>query len=348
MPIIVVIEILFLVVLVVCTTKEDKGANNFVAIINVDGANYDTKAHLSGDVSYPLSFDFPITYLRVEGMDFSVCQAGPRKLDGTWSFPASRIVVPAGSNTSKYRFFPSAVSFKSRPRSPTVKQILADGTTIYEYSPSLVRSNLYASIRNISQLAGVILVGSDCGFNLQLHSYMREVLLSLKVATPIALSSLSVLPVINAVLGPKARVAIVTANSTNFNLHLDTLVPEWMNVAHDRLEVIGCEVVPDFFPEVAGGLTVNPAKAAPELLELVQGVLDRFEGTLEQINAVILECAELPPYTADFRTKLHPPGKLVWDAISVLDFVRDAMVTPDYGWDNNGTLAAESKARLII
>ena len=324
--------------------------NPTMGVLNVDGANLGAKTHVPGDVNDGVrTFDYPVHYVRVEGLTFDACMAGPVRNAsagaGEWQFPEARVTVAAGLPPAAHLFFPSPIAGTAGAgvrRQPSRVERAPSGDVTYVYAGEAVRRNVDRAYGALAAAAGggqrrgagtVVGVGSDCGFNEQMDHYLRDADAAARrdAWRPVALSSLSLLPLLAALLGPpaRARIGIMTANSTAFERHLDALVPRW---SERGLVVIGCQDVPGFGREVAQGLPVNGSYVAPHVLRLAQHALDRHASTPAPVRALLLECTELPPYTGLLRASLSPRVP-VWDAVSLMDLLHAGFRAPDYGWD---------------
>ena len=160
---------------------------------------------------------------------------------------------------------------------------------------------------------GVGAITTNCGF---LVKFQRE--LAGAVNVPVFTSSLLLAPLVHRMLPPRRRVGILTVNA-------GTLTPEHLEGAgipsDIPIAVAGLETEKEFTRVLLGDeleLDVDAARA-----EHVK-VARRLVGDHPDIGAIVLECTNMPPYTADVQ---RATGRPVFDVISLVRMVHAALVS---------------------
>lgn len=195
---------------------------------------------------------------------------------------------------------------------PVICRTVAGATLkriIRERDPSLLHPFVEAGWKLVR--LGAKALTTTCGFN---AFFQQE--LAAEFPVPVFTSSLLQLPFIERSLRPRDRIGILTADAAN-------LTPEHLRRAGgdvDRLTVYGLEDQPGFYEAIfSGSGRLDEKKVASEVVEQAQ----RMVASDPAIRAVVLECANLPPYAAavqeavglpvyDFTTMLHH----VWAALA--------------------------------
>jgi len=294
-----------------------------MGILQVDGAGYWNKLPVRGDAADAKTFGYQVSHMRPEGFSFRCCQAVPCRQAGSseWQFAEGRIFVPAGS-------LPEAHLYKQSANTPgkrrSADKILKDslGTT-YIYSGETIKQNFIHAV-DMLVCQGVVGIGSDCGFMISMNELVREIPSVVQTGTPVALSSLALLPILKSTISDDARILVLTANCESFDDYYDKLVPAHFEVARSDLIIIGCQGVEGFGVEVAEARTVDAEAAATNIVQLVQAAMEEYEMRKNPIRAVLFECAELPGYT-DCLQKHLTHNVPIYDAISLIDFLRSGV-----------------------
>merc|ERR1712117_282931 len=116
------------------------------------------------------------------------------------------------------------------------------------------------------------------------------------------MSSLLQLKSIQATLSPNDEIFVLTANG----VALGNMAPAFeaacgFSIVDPRVKIVGCEDVPGLEAVAEGG----------------------------KVNAILLECTELPPYANSLRASTGLP---VWDVISACNYVVSSYLNePRYG-----------------
>jgi len=152
-----------------------------------------------------------------------------------------------------------------------------------------------------------------CGF---LAIYQRE--LADELGVPVASSSLLQIPLVLRAIAQDKRVGLITVNGA-------TLTPahfDGAGITHAelvRVTVIGLEHTEHFYPVIIGGhgdLDVRRAEA--EVVDAANRAIEREP----DIAAFVLECTNLPPYSAAIRAATRRP---VWDALSLIGWLEQGV-----------------------
>jgi len=179
---------------------------------------------------------------------------------------------------------------------------------IHERDRSLLAPFIEAGWDLVRQ--GVRALTTTCGFMIL---FQEE--LSREFPVPVFTSSLLQLPFIRATLRPQDLVGIITADASN-------LTPEHLRQAGssmDRITVVGLENQPRFreaiFEETG---RINVPGVESEVVEQAKRML----ADDPRINAILFECANLPPYAAAVQAAVKLP---VYDFCTMLQLVHAAL-----------------------
>jgi hypothetical protein len=168
---------------------------------------------------------------------------------------------------------------------------------------------LPAFVENARQLEreGVGAITTNCGF---LVKYQREIASS--VTVPVFTSSLLLVPLVHRLLPQGKRVGIMTVNAGSLTQeHLDGA-----GIGADiPLAVAGMETEKEFTRVLLGNELVLDVDACRE--EHVR-VARRLLSEHPDIGAIVLECTNMPPYTADIQRET---GLAVFDIVSLVTMI---------------------------
>ena len=163
---------------------------------------------------------------------------------------------------------------------------------------------------------GVKAITSDCGY---FGAYQREV--AEAVAVPVFLSSLLQLPLVLSMLAPHQKVAALVANGAS----LSDRVLERIGIADTgRIVFRGLEDKPEFRKTVldeCGTLDVDAVEQ-----EVVDAALE-VQAEHPELGAILLECSDLPPYSAAVQAATGLP---VFDWIGFINYVHHAVNARPY------------------
>jgi hypothetical protein len=158
---------------------------------------------------------------------------------------------------------------------------------------------------------GVKAITTSCGFN---AIFQRE--LAQAAGVPVLTSSLLQVPFVRLLYGPKSEIGIITANA-------GALGPRHLAAAGiatmDGLHILGLERCPEW-----NRMFAEP-KAEIDLDVIEQEVLGTALRALAEhpgIQAFVLECTDLPPYSEAIRRQSGLP---VFDFITMVNFLHSAI-----------------------
>jgi hypothetical protein len=162
---------------------------------------------------------------------------------------------------------------------------------------------------------GARAVTSDCGY---FGAYQREVADALPV--PVFMSSLMQAPLILSMLGPRKKLAALVASGAS----LGERVLERIGL-HDASRIVfrGLEDKPAFRRAVLDECGTLDADAVER--EVVDAALELQAG--HDIGAILLECSDLPPYSAAVQSATGLP---VFDWIGFINYVHQAVAAKPY------------------
>jgi Asp/Glu/hydantoin racemase len=158
---------------------------------------------------------------------------------------------------------------------------------------------------------GVGAVTTNCGF---LVKYQRE--LAAAVSVPVFTSSLLLVPLVHRMLPPGRRVGLMTVNAAS-------LGPEHLAGAgigsEIALAVAGLEGEKEFTRVLLGDeLELDVDLAREENLRVAR----RLVAEHRDLGAIVLECTNMPPYTADIQRETGLP---VFDITTLVRMAHDAL-----------------------
>ncbi|PYM41440.1 MAG: hypothetical protein DME12_11635 [Candidatus Rokuibacteriota bacterium] len=160
---------------------------------------------------------------------------------------------------------------------------------------------------------GVGAVTTNCGF---LVKFQRE--LAAAVTVPVFTSSLLLVPLVHQMLPRGRRVGIMTVSAA-------TLGPEHLEgagIGSDiPIAVAGMETEKEFTRVLLGDeLELDVDLAREEHVRVAR----RLVGEHPDIGALVLECTNMPPYTADIQRETGLP---VFDIVSLVTLAHRALAT---------------------
>ena len=164
---------------------------------------------------------------------------------------------------------------------------------------------------------GVRAVVTACGF----FSVVQEILAD-SVDIPVFTTPLLMVPQIVRLIGSDRSVCIITASER-------LLVSDYLTAAGIELDmpvnIVGMEPSAEFYATHMGGTrtTWDVDLQRRELVEIVQNAVVRFPN----IGAILLECSQLPTFSADIQDVVNLP---VFDYIGFIDMIHLSVVQRRY------------------
>jgi Asp/Glu/hydantoin racemase len=159
---------------------------------------------------------------------------------------------------------------------------------------------------------GVGAITTNCGF---LAAFQRELAASVRV--PVFTSSLLLVPLVHRMLPPGRRVGIMTVSAA-------TLGPDHLEgagIGRDiPVAVTGLEAEKEFTRVLLDDELVLDVDVARE--EHVR-VARRLVAENPDVGAIVLECTNMPPYSADIQRETGLP---VFDIVSLVTLVHGALL----------------------
>jgi hypothetical protein len=182
--------------------------------------------------------------------------------------------------------FPFPVILETVPGA-TIRRLIA------ERDPALAGEFIAAGRRLVAR--GARALATTCGFMIL---FQRELARALPV--PVFTSSLLLLPLIAAAIGPRRRIGVLTADGSRLSAaHLRRA-----GIDPRRATVCGLEDRPHFRRAILEeNGTIAPARVREEVAARAREMVARDPA----IGAVLLECANLPPYAAAVRAATGLP-----------------------------------------
>jgi Asp/Glu/hydantoin racemase len=159
---------------------------------------------------------------------------------------------------------------------------------------------------------GVGAITTNCGF---LAKFQRE--LTALVSVPVFTSSLMLVPLVHRMLPAGRRVGVMSVDASSLTReHLEGagIGPEV------PLAIVGMESEKEFTRALLGDELELDIEIARE--EHVR-VARRLVGDHPDVGAIVLECTNMPPYTADIQ---RATGRAVFDITSLVRLAHDALV----------------------
>lgn len=211
-------------------------------------------------------------------------------------------------------YFPKMRGHLRNPRTynfPTVTKVLK-GLDI----PKLLFNPSKEMIAPLIQAAqelekeGVKAITGSCGF---MALFQKEIAESVNI--PVFMSSLLQLPLIRIMHGEKANIGILTASKKALgSKHLEAC-----SVDYDSVFIEGMEGNPEFWETVIEGKRFD--FNLPLLEKEIVGTALRFIND-KKLDALLLECTDLPPFTKQIQQNSHVP---VYDINSLMQLVHSTV-----------------------
>jgi Asp/Glu/hydantoin racemase len=158
---------------------------------------------------------------------------------------------------------------------------------------------------------GVHAISTSCGF---LAKFQREI--AAAVSVPVFTSSLMLVPLVHRMLPPHRAVGVLTVDASS--LGTEHLAAAGIT-AEMRVVVAGLETEKEFTRVLLDDVPALDVEAARQE-HLV--VARRMLAEHPEVGAIVLECANMPPYRADIQAATGLP---VFDITSLVRIVHDAV-----------------------
>lgn len=158
---------------------------------------------------------------------------------------------------------------------------------------------------------GIRAVVGGCGF---FANYQKEVSAALNV--PAFMSSLLQLPLVSRAIKPNQKVGILTASAPT--LGLDTLKQCGVE-SMSNLAIYGIEGLPEFQNILKDTGKMNSHKLEQEIVSVAKQMVSEHP----EVGAILLECADMPPYSWAIQNATKLP---VFDWTTLINWVSNAVV----------------------
>jgi hypothetical protein len=158
---------------------------------------------------------------------------------------------------------------------------------------------------------GVGAITTNCGF---LVKFQREIAASVRV--PVFTSSLLMVPLVHRLLPPGQQVGVMTVSAPSLGAeHL-----AGAGIGPDvPIAVAGLETEKEFTRVLLGDeMELDVELAREEHVRVARKLVTDHP----DIGAIVLECTNMPPYTADVQ---RATGRPVFDIVSLVRFVHDGL-----------------------
>lgn len=195
---------------------------------------------------------------------------------------------------------------------PVAYRVVRDATperVVGQADPALLRP--FADAARELQARGVSAITTACGF---LVIFQRE--LAAAVTVPLYTSSLILLPMVHRMLRPDQKVGLLVASERSLTRrHLEAIGGESVPVC-----VAGMEEQPEFRAVMLRG--ERDDLDAGRLRREVLAQADRLADANPDLGAMIIECTDLAPFSADVRERL---GVAVFDIVMLTQMVHRSL-----------------------
>jgi Asp/Glu/hydantoin racemase len=164
---------------------------------------------------------------------------------------------------------------------------------------------------------GVHVITTSCGF---LARFQHD--LASAVSVPVLTSALMLVPLVHRMLAPSRRVGILTFDAAA----LSDRELRGAGIAPDvPLAIAGMEPASEFQRAILEDRTTMDVESVRR--EHVE-VATRLCATHADVGAIVLECTNMPPYSADIR---RATGLPVFDIVQLVTLVHQAITHPIAG-----------------
>ena len=171
--------------------------------------------------------------------------------------------------------------------------------------------SLFVEGARILEREGVGAITTSCGFLARFQSELAGA-----VRIPVFTSSLMLVPLVHRMVGPGRAVGVMTVEAKSLGpAHF-----AGAGITADmRVVVAGLEGEEEFTRVLLGDLpTLDVEVARAEHVKVARGLVEAHP----EIDAIVLECTNMPPYREDVRAAT---GRPVFDITTLVRMVRDAV-----------------------
>lgn len=212
-----------------------------------------------------------------------------------------RIPGDVGNATS----YPFPVTFK-KVTGATVPRVVTQG------DPKLLP--LFINAAKELEREGVRAITTSCGFLILFQDALTNA-----VSVPVFTSSLLMIPLVYRLLGSHHQVGLLTADASALtSRHLQAA-----GIGSIPLAVAGMQDQPEFARAILNDeATIDPLKVTQEMIQVAQKLVT----THPNIGALVLECANMPPYTHALHSATGLP---VFDLNNFITFIYHAVVAQE-------------------
>lgn len=269
-----------------------------------------------GDTADPDSWEYPITYVHVEGWTFSFVKQGAQthkdienlaRLNSNADYDATASVQTVMKPVKLLHGSMSYEPFK-----------IAASATAKEAS---IKTKLIAAVQYLSE-QGCETIVADCGFCAYFQKSVVDIVnTSCTKPMGVILSSLMLAPLIKTITPPQNTTLVFTADDTSLTQENLTQILVDLNgidfYSADQSElqsfvVIGFQDVPNFGPQVKNGEPVIKEESEQAFLDLARAKI-----ITNNAHTIILECTEMGMFSNAIRNlKVDGRRLVVYDSIT--------------------------------
>ncbi len=171
--------------------------------------------------------------------------------------------------------------------------------------PDVVRQKFIDAAKSL-EASGVSAIISTCGF-----LFKEQDRIALAVDVPVMVSSLSLYAKIKTVLGAK-KIAILTASKPD----LSVLLQFSESIALDEVEIIGMEKCQAFSEAILQEKQKQSDILKTDEIEMfLKKEITHLLKSDADINAILIECGNLPPYIPAIKSVTDLPVYSILDAV---------------------------------
>jgi Asp/Glu/hydantoin racemase len=184
---------------------------------------------------------------------------------------------------------------------------------VEESDPTLLKPFIEAAQELV--LAGVSAITTTCGFLAMFQGEMAAA-----VDVPVFTSALLMAPMVHRMLGPSRKIGVLSVNASALNER------QFIGAGIEKIPCVcaGLEKGKHFINTFGRNGDVLDVEGAREEIRLT--ALQMVEENPD-VGAIILECANMPPFAADIRRATNRP---VFDIVTLVNFMQHALVKPEY------------------